>query len=102
DGEVAEDDVTAVLEGDGLVGYAGLLGLIHGIVAAFAGDIGGCAGRSRRSGRRPGRTTRTGSKAEALAVDEAGAGDGNIVNAFAPDEGVVPVIVSVVLEGVVG
>jgi len=34
DGEVAEDDVAAVFERDGLVGYAGLLGCIGGVVAA--------------------------------------------------------------------
>ncbi len=34
DGEVAQQNVAAVLEGDGLVADAGLLGLVHGIVAA--------------------------------------------------------------------
>ena len=34
DGEVAEDDVAAVLEGDGLVADAGLLGGVSGVVAA--------------------------------------------------------------------
>ena len=34
DGEVAEEDVAAVFEGDGFVADAGLLGLIHGVVAA--------------------------------------------------------------------
>jgi hypothetical protein len=33
-GEVAQNDVVAVLEADGLVADTGLLGLIHGIVAA--------------------------------------------------------------------
>ena len=32
--EVAELDVAAVLEGDGFVAYAGLFGLVHGVVAA--------------------------------------------------------------------
>jgi hypothetical protein len=39
---------------------------------------------------------------EALAVDQAGAGNGDVGDVFAPDEGVVPVVVAVVLEGVVG
>ena len=53
----------------------------------------------------PGSRRRRGSRrvpgpadAEALAPDEAGAGDGDVVEVFAPDEGVVPVVVAVVLE----
>ena len=33
-GEIAEGDVAAVFEGDGLVAHAGLLGDVDGIVAA--------------------------------------------------------------------
>ena len=36
--EVAEEDVAAVLERDGFVAYAGLLGLEHGVVAARRAD----------------------------------------------------------------
>jgi len=79
DGEVAEDDVAAVLEGDGLVADAGLLGDVDGIVAAC-----GAAG----------------AEAEAATVDEAGAGDAEVVKIFSPEERVVPVVVAVVLIGV--
>ncbi len=77
DGEVAEQDVEAVLEADGLVAYAGLLG-DEGVVAEV--ERGGAVG-------------------EAFAVDEAGAGDGEVVDAFAVEEGVGPVVVAVVLVG---
>ena len=81
DGKVAEDDVAAVLEGDGFVADTGLLGGVAGVVAARGA---------------------VGSETEAFAVDEAGAGNGEIVDVFAPEEGVVPVIVAVVLECAVG
>jgi len=61
DGEVAKDDVAAVLKGDGLVADAGLLGDVDGVVAA---------GRS------------VGSEAEALAKNEAGAGDAEVVRSW--------------------
>ena len=79
DGEVAEEDVAAVLEGDGLVADAGLLGDEGKSVAFWAAAVG-----------------------EAFAPDEAGAGDGEVVEVFAPDEGVVPVVVAVVLVGLPG
>ena len=102
DGEVAEDDIAAVLECDGFVAYTGLLSLKHRVVAARRADN-HCAfyGASRRvGGRSSGRTSRTRSKAEAFAEDEAGAGDGDVVDALTPDERVVPVIVAVVLIGI--
>src|SRR6185437_14954747 len=76
DGEVAEDDVAAVLHGDGFVAYARLLCDVDGIVAAG---------------------TAPGTEAEAFAVDGAGTGDRDIVNVLSPDQGVVPVIVAIVL-----
>ena len=79
DGEVAEQDVAAVFEGDGLVADAGL-GRI-GFAGVF--DPVPAAG-------------------EAFAPDEAGAGDGDVVEAFAPEQGVVPVVMAVVLIGLPG
>jgi hypothetical protein len=83
DGEVAQDDVAAVLEGDGFVADAGLLGY----------EADSCRGR---------RVVGAAAEAEAFAVDEAGAGDAEVVEVFAPEEGVVPVVVAVVLVGVPG
>ena len=113
DGEVAEDEVAAVLERDGLVAYSRLLRLVHGVVAAWAwaGLIGwrswprgpgafrakAAAGGSGCGGR----TSRAGAEAEAFAPDEARASDGEVRDVFAPEEGVVPVVVAVVLIGVV-
>ena len=79
DREIAEDHVAAVLESDRLVAYTSLLGFVDWVVAA--GRVGV-------------------SEAETLAVDEARAGDANVVNVFAPEQRVVPVVVSVVLVGV--
>ena len=61
DGEVAQENVAAVFERDGFVADAGLLGDVDGIVCRAAL---GCA---------------VGAEAEAFAVDEAGAGDGEVV-----------------------
>ena len=117
DGEVAQQDVAAVLEGDGLVADAGLLGLVHRVVAARIEMALGLSGRSARHGGRglavgggaSGRlgkeaayfsgcsTAGPGAEAEAFSVDEAGAGDGDVVEVFTPDERVVPVVVAVVL-----
>jgi hypothetical protein len=41
-----------------------------------------------------------GAEAEAFAEDQTGTGDRDVVDALAPDEGVVPVVVAVVLVGV--
>jgi hypothetical protein len=45
-------------------------------------------------------TAGAGAEAEPFAPDEAVAGDADVVKVFAPDEGIVPVIVAVVLIGV--
>jgi len=70
-GEVAQDNIVAVLERDGLVADAGLLGNVDWVVAAGGWVI---------------------SKAEALAEDQPGAGDAEVVQVFTPDERVVPVL----------
>ena len=73
DGEVAKDDVAAVLERDGLVADAGSGGVGQRLLVVAA--------------------------AETFAPDEAGAEDAEVVDVLAPDEAVVPVIVAVVLIG---
>ena len=75
DGEVAQGDVVAVFESDGLVADSRLL---RDETAGAAADA-------------------LGAVAETLAVDEAGALDADVVQAFAVDEGVGPVVVAVVL-----
>ena len=77
--EVAQQDVAAVLERDRLVADAGLFGYIDRVVAA---SVPVCA------------------EAEPFAIDQPGAGDAEVVDVFAPEQGVVPVIVAVVLVGV--
>ena len=63
DGEVAEDDVVAVLQGNGLVADAGLLGLERDDFDDPVATVG-----------------------KALAMDETGASDGEIVEVLAPEE----------------
>src|SRR6202044_3566635 len=75
--EVAQDDVVAVLEGDGLIAYAGLVGDEVVVVAAMA----------------------VGAVREAFTEDETGAGDGEVVLVFCVEERVTPMVVSVVLVG---
>ena len=65
DGEVTQDDIAAVLERDGFVADSGLLGAIAGVITAGV---------------------TASSEAQALAEDQAGAGDGKIVDVFAPEE----------------
>ena len=79
--EVAEDDVAAALEGDGLVADAGLLGAIDRVGAT-----------SRASG----------PEAEALAPDKPRPGDREVADVLAPDQRVVPMVVAVVLVSVPG
>ena len=67
--EIAQQHVAAVLQADGLVAHAGLLG------------PGACAGAS----------------AQAFAPDASGAGDGDVLQAFAPHQAVAPVAVAIVL-----
>ena len=76
DGEIAQHDVAAVLEGDGLVADAGSGGV--------------------------GQKCFTMAAAKAFAPDQAGAEDGEVVDVFAPDQAVVPVIVAEVLVGFPG
>src|ERR1019366_6916598 len=73
--EVAQEDVVAVLEGDGLVADAGLVG--DEVEVAAAGAVGAVG--------------------EAFAEDEPGATDGEVVLVFRVEERVVPVVVAVVL-----
>src|ERR1700733_6584330 len=115
-GEIAKDDVSAVLERDRFVADASLFGLVHGIVPAIARERRRCrcGGACRRSGvagsiasldgssRSKAFTRRSnaggaGSEAQSFAVDQAGATDADVVERLAPDERVVPVIVPVVL-----
>src|SRR5207302_11415288 len=104
DEEVAEEDVAAVFECDGFVAYAGLLGLEHGVVTArradgwWSGGAGGTLGSEACAGGTD--AARACAVAEAFAEDDAGTGDRNVVDALAPDEGVMPVILAVVLVGV--
>ena len=79
DGEVAQEDVAAVLEGNRFVGYSGLLCYEAEGVVVGAAAVG-----------------------EAFAPDESGAGDAEVVEVLAPEEGVVPVVVAVVLVGLPG
>jgi len=77
DGKIAKDDVVAVLESDGLIAYAGLLSDKRAALVLLRPAIG-----------------------EAFAPDEAGAGDADVMEVFAPEQRVVPVVVSVVLIGI--
>ncbi len=63
DGKIAQQDVAAVFERDGLVADARLLGNIDGVIAA------GVAIRA---------------ETQAFAVDQARAGDAEVVHVFAP------------------
>ena len=74
DGKIAQEYAAAILQGNGLVADPGVL----------------------RFG------ARTVAFTEALAVDQARADDGNIVQVLAPEERVVPVVMAVVLVGVPG
>ena len=69
-GKIAQQHVAAILQRDGFVAHAGMLG-----------------DRARAP-----------SAAEAFAPDQAGADDGNILKTLAPDQAVVPMIVAEVLD----
>ena len=64
---------------DGLVTDAGLFGNIDGVIAA------GVA---------------IGAETQAFAVDQPRAGDADVVDAFAPQQRIVPMIMTVVLKGI--
>ncbi len=79
DGNVADQDIAAVLQSDGFVADAGLFG-----------DKGGTIGL----------LLRVAAVREASTVDQARAGDGEVVEAFAPQQRVAPVVMAVVLVGI--
>src|SRR5271170_7721510 len=79
DREIAQQYVVAVLERDRLVADAGLLRHVDGVVAA-GGPLG--------------------AEAEPFAVDQSRAGDAEVVDVFAPQQGIVPVVMTVILIGV--
>ena len=74
-GEVAQQDVTAVLESDGFVADAGLFSLEAGVVAVVAAI----------------------SIRESFAVNQSGADDGEVTQVLAYDQRIVPMIVAIIL-----
>src|ERR1700730_6053322 len=76
-GEVARNDVAAVLERDSLIADARLLGDKRRTIGRVAEASG-----------------------EAFAPDEARAGDAEVVNVLAPQQRIVPMVMAVVLIGV--
>ena len=78
DGEVAQYDVAAVPEADGLVAGAGLFGDVSGISTA--------CGAVR-------------AEAQPLAPEKAWPGDGEVADAVAPKQRVAPVVVAPILVG---
>ena len=92
DGKIAQDDVAAVLEGDGFVADPGLLGLVERVVAArgtrdWLGSIAGLPLGAEACGLGSARwQAGPGSEREPLAVDEPWAGDAEVVDVFSPQQ----------------
>ena len=84
DGKIAKDNIGAVLEGYRLVGLS-------------RGPAGGPRGDFRHVGDRKHRD-RAAARVDIASVNQAGARDHDVVQAYAPDQAVLPVAVALVLK----